>query len=284
MASREIDGVTGSYRRAERFGIALGLGELAFIPALVMAYPNLHSIGQELERLPLQNSSFVLLLAANVGAVIMPWMIFYQQGAVIDKGLRTVDIRSERRDTAIGALLTQLIRITMVLVFAATAGRAHPGTALNTVGEMSKALQPFINATGAKALLGVSMFGAAMVAALVASIAGAWGISEVFGWSHTLNARPNRRNVNFYVTYVLAHVLEAAVVLLHVNLVSLVVDVMVINALLLPIVLGLWLALEAHALPSSMHMHGPYRWTVMALSMLVIGFGLYMVPATLGLV
>ena len=83
--------MTGSYRRAERIGIALGLAELVFIPAVVMAHPNLGAVARGLGHIPLRNSSYVFLLAANVGAVIMPWMVFYQQGAVFDKGLKPVE-------------------------------------------------------------------------------------------------------------------------------------------------------------------------------------------------
>ena len=57
-----------------------------------MAHPSFSAIGKGLGHVPLGNSSFTFLLAANVGAVIMPWMIFYQQGAVLDKGLRPQDI------------------------------------------------------------------------------------------------------------------------------------------------------------------------------------------------
>ena len=114
--------MTGSYRRAERVGIALGLAELVFIPAVAMAHPDFSALGRGLGQLPLGNSSYLFLLAANVGAVIMPWMIFYQQGAVLDKGLQPADIPSERRDTAVGAVLTQLIMIAVVLAFAATVG------------------------------------------------------------------------------------------------------------------------------------------------------------------
>ena len=73
--------------------------------------------------------------------------------------------------------------IAVVLAFAATIGRFHPGVALDSVGEMSSALRPFIGGVGAKVLLGAGVLGAALVAALVASLAGAWGISEVFGWT-----------------------------------------------------------------------------------------------------
>lgn len=275
--------LTGSYRRAERVGIALGLAELVFIPAMFMAHPNLHGIASGLTHAPLTNSSYVTLLAANVGAVIMPWMVFYQQGAVVDKRLRHVDLRAERRDTAVGALLTQVIMVVMVLTFAATVGLHDPGATLNTVGEMSQALQPALGFVGAKVLLAVAMFGAAMVAALVASLAGAWGLSEVFGWAHTLNERPNRQNAKFYVIYALAHVAGAIIVLLSLDLVHLVIDVEVMNALLLPIVLGFLLALERKALPERYRMRGAYRVLCTAVSLAVMAFGVYVIPGVVGI-
>jgi len=264
--------MTGSYRRAE----------LVFIPAVAMAHPSLSAIGRELGHLPLGNSSYVFLLAANVGAVIMPWMVFYQQGAVLDKGLKPGNIPSERRDTAVGAGLTQLIMIAVVLTFAATVGRSHLGVKLHTVTEMSSALRPFLGAIGAKVLLGTAVLGAALVAALVASLAGAWGIAEVFGWTHSLNERPDRNTAKFYLTYALAHVLGATIVLLSLNLVNVVIDVEVMNALLLPIVLGFLLVLEARALPSEYRMRGPRRFITTTLCLVVVAFGLYLVPATLG--
>lgn len=274
--------MTGSYRRAERIGIAFGLAELVFIPAMIMAHPHLHAIAHGLFRLPLHNGSYVMLLAANVGAVIMPWMIFYQQGAVVDKGLTCRHIAAARHDTAAGSVITQGIMIVMVLAFAATVGVAHPGAALSTVGDMSSALRPFLGTLGARVLLGLTMLGAGLVAALVASLAGAWGISEVFGWTHTLNEPPTRSSAKFYITYGMAHLLGAVVVLVSLDLVSLVIDVEVMNAVLLPIVLGFLLALEAKALPPEHRMAGTHRVVATLLCLVVIGFGLYMVPATLG--
>ncbi|MCK4177710.1 divalent metal cation transporter [Aciditerrimonas ferrireducens] len=274
--------LTGSYRRAERIGIAFGLAELVFVPAMILAHPSLGALGRGLVQLPLGNGSFVLLLAANVGAVIMPWMIFYQQGAVVDKGLTRAHIRAERRDTAVGAVLTQAIMIVMVVTFAATIGRRHAGASLDTVGELARALRPFVGPAAADVLLGVAMLGAGLVAALVASLAGAWGIAEVFGWTHSLNERPNRRSAKFSTVYSLAHVLGAVIVLLSLDLVHLVIDVEVMNALLLPVVLGFLLALEAKALPEEDRMRGAQRLAVTALCVVVMAFGLFMVPRTLG--
>ncbi len=273
--------MTGSYRRVERIGIALGLVELAFIPAVVMARPSFSAIGKGLGHVPLGNSSFTLLLAANVGAVIMPWMIFYQQGAVTDKKLSADTIRQARQDTAFGSVLTQLIMIAVVIAVAATLGLHNPGAALNTVGQIAAALTPYLGHFGGTVLFGLGMLGAALVAAIVSSVAGAWGLAEVFGWQHTLNERPSRQTAKFYITYALAHIVGAILVLASVDLVSLSVDVMVMNAMLLPIVLGFLLALEAKVLPEEWRMRGIRKYVTWAFCLLVMGFGLYMIPATL---
>jgi Mn2+/Fe2+ NRAMP family transporter len=131
-------------------------------------------------------------------------------------------------------------------------------------------------------IFGVGLLGAALVAAIVASLAGAWGLSEVFGWRRTLNERPTRSSAKFHITYALAHIAGAALVLASVDLVRLSIDVEVMNALLRPIVLGLLVVLEAKALPTRWRMRGVRKYSTWAMCLLVIGFGLYMVPRTLG--
>jgi Mn2+/Fe2+ NRAMP family transporter len=272
--------LTGSYARVERIGIAVGLAELVFLVAVVMSHPRAGSVAHGLMSLPVGNSSYLLLVAANVGAVIMPWMIFYQQGAVIDKKLSADSIRQARQDTAIGSVLTQLIMIAVVIAVAATLGVHNPGAALNTVGQIAGALTPYLGHFGGTVLFGLGMLGAALVAAIVSSMAGAWGLAEVFGWQRTLNERPSRRSAKFYLTYALAHIVGAILVLASGDLVSLSVDVMVMNAMLLPIVLGFLLALEAKVLPDQWRMRGTRKYLTWAFCMLVMGFGLYMIPAT----
>ncbi len=64
--------VTGSYRRVERIGIAIGLAELAFLPAMLLSHPSGSALAHGLGSFPVGNGSYLHLLAANVGAVIMP--------------------------------------------------------------------------------------------------------------------------------------------------------------------------------------------------------------------
>jgi Mn2+/Fe2+ NRAMP family transporter len=272
-----------SYKRVERIGIAIGLAELAFVGAMILAHPGGHDLIHGVANQPLQDAPYLKLLAANIGAVVMPWMIFYQQGAVIDRGLRIEDLPSERRDTLFGSFLTQGIMIVVIVALAATAYKTNRGAALNTVPQIAGFLGHTIGTGTAKILVGLSILGGALVAALVVSLAGAWGMAEVLGWKHTLNDRPSHQNAKFYTTYSLAHIVGAVFVLASVDLVGLAVDVEVMNALLLPIVLGFLLLLEAKALPEPHRMRGRYRWAVTLACLVVMSFGLYMVPASIQL-
>ena len=266
-------GLSGGYHRVEKIGIALGLFELFFLPAALMAHPSAAAIAHGLGQLPLGNPGYLTLLAANVGAVIMPWMVFYQQGAVIDKGVRPSQLRGARLDTLLGAILTQLVMIFVVVAVAATIGRSGHPTALTGIPEISRALEPFLGFMGAKLAFGLGILGASLVAAIVVSVAAAFGIGEAFGRPHSLNRRLGEAP-HFYLAYTLALVLGAAVVLTGIPLIHLTIDIEVMNAILLPIVLGFLLALEARALPPRARMRGTYRWFVYLATGSVIAVGL----------
>ncbi|AEW04355.1 metal ion transporter, NRAMP family [Sulfobacillus acidophilus DSM 10332] len=268
-------GLSGSYLRVERIGVIFGLFELVFVGVAVVARPSPAAMAAAFVSIPLTNLNYLFLLAANVGAVIMPWMIFYQQGAVIDKGLtrRWRALRHARWDTLAGSIITQVIMMAMVIVVAATVGRVHAHRPLNTVQQISQSLVPFLGHPIGITVFGLGMLGASIIAALVVSVAGAWGLGEVFGFSHSLN-HSFREAPWFYAVYSFAHIAGAVLVIFSRNLVSLTIDVEIMNAMLLPIVLGFLLALEARALPPRWRMRGFYRWLVWGVSAIVMLFGL----------
>ena len=115
------------------------------------------------------------------------------------------------------------------------------------------------------------------------SLAGSWGVSEVLGWGHSLNDPISRANARFYAVYAATHLVGAAIVLASVDLVRLAVDVEVVNALLIPVTLGLLLALEARALPAAHRMRGARRVVTTGLCLVVMAFGVYTLPLILGL-
>ncbi len=264
--------VTGSYRRVERVAIAVGLFELAFFFVAWIAHPNLAQLRTEALHPPVFNASYEYLVAANIGAVIMPWMVFYQQSAVADKRLKAEHFSAARWDTGIGAVVTQLV-MAAVLVAAAAAIRPHaPQATLSTVGQMSEALTPYLGKEFGEVVFSLGVLGAGLVAAIVASLALAWGLGEVSGYRRSLEYHPLKAKW-FYGVYALCVIGGALAVGFAPNLVSLNVGVQVMNALLLPVVLGFLVRLAMVTLPAAQRLKGWYLWVVWAVCAVTCGFG-----------
>ncbi len=265
---------TGSYRRVERIAILLGLFELVFLAVAVIAHPDPTAILEGLAHAPLHDPHYMYLVAANIGAVIMPWMIFYQQSAVADKGLHPEHYRNARWDTALGAVLTQIVMAAVLIAVAATIGRSGADVRLDTVGQIAHALIPFLGPAWGSIVFSLGILGAGMVAAIVVSLAAAWGFGEVTGYRHSLQYHP-REAPWFYAIYTFALIAGGVAVVYVPDLVSLNIAVEVMNALLLPLVLGFLVALAVKALPPEHRLRGWYLWVVVSVSVLTAGLGVY---------
>ncbi len=266
--------LTGSYRRVERVAIGLGLFEFAFFFVAWRAHPQGAAIAAGMMHMPLGDNAYLYLVAANIGAVIMPWMIFYQQSAVADKKLQPQHYKHARWDTAIGSLITQAVMAAILVAAAATIGQWHGNATLNSIGDITKMLVPFLGADVGRVVFSLGTIGAALVAAIVASLASAWGFGEVTGYRHSLEHRPLDAPW-FYGIYSLAVIGGAVVVDLAPNLVELNIGVEVMNALMLPLVLGFLVALAFRALPPEHRLRGLYAWVVVGVALLTAGLGVY---------
>lgn len=267
--------VTGTYKRVERIAIAVGLFELVFLVTMVMSGPNPEYMKEGLMSFPISNSSYLFLIAANIGAVVMPWMIFYQQSAVVDKGLTMEDIPNSRRDTAIGSVVTQLVMIAMLVTTAATLWENHEGgVSLNTVEQISDAITPHLGYDAGRILFSLGMVGAALVAAIVVSLTAAWGLGEVMGYRRSLGDGVKQAPW-FYVVYAVVLAAGIGIVLSGVNLIDINIFVQVINAMLLPIVLGFLVVLSMRALPEQYRLKGRYAVIVCFLTVVMCVLGVY---------
>ena len=266
--------LTGGYRRVERAAIAVGLFEFAFFYVAWAAHPSISQVAHGAVSIPWRDPGYLYLSAANIGAVIMPWMVFYQQSAIADKKLRPEHYTAARVDTAVGAVLTQLVMAAVLIACAATIGAHTSNAPLNTVGEMSQALTPFMGQAAGKLVFSLGVLGAGLVAAIVASLALAWGVGEVAGYRRSLELRPLQARW-FYGVYAACVVAGAVLVGLWPNLVSLNVGVQVMNALLLPLVLGFLIALAVFSLPPAHRLRGWYMWVVIVVSVLTTALGVY---------
>ena len=263
---------TGSYKRVERIAIFVGLFELAFFFVAWAARPHLGPMLHEAIHMPIFNAQYEYLVAANIGAVIMPWMVFYQQSAIADKKLSERHFKAARWDTAIGSVVTQLV-MAAVVIAAAAAIRPHMANAtLNTIGDISKAMTPYMGPQFGRIVFSAGVLGAGLVAAIVVSLALAWGLGEVSGYQHSLEMHPLKAKW-FYGVYAACVIGGALVVGLVHNLVSLNIGVQVMNALLLPLVLGLLVCLGVVALPPERKLKGWYLWVVGIVCAITCAFG-----------
>lgn len=266
--------ITGQYQRVERTAILIGLFELIFIPAAMYAHPEPGAIMAALTGAqPLDHPDYWLLIAANVGAVIMPWMIFYQQGAVVDKGLQPSALKYSRLDTIFGSIITQVI---MAAVLILTAASLNSEVALTDVQQIASALEPMVGSFAGKALFAVGVTSAALIAAIVVSLATSWAFGEVLGVPCSLNCTWKQAPV-FYGLYSGGIICAAFIVLIGIPLVSLTIAVEVMNTLLLPIVLGFLLALGWKALPEAYKLKKWEKAVLLFIYVLVCSLGLYTV-------
>lgn len=265
---------TGSYQSVEKIAIFLGLFELTFLVVAWMAHPNAKEILEGMKEVPITNGSYLYLAAGNIGAVIMPWMVFYQQSAVIDKGLDTRHLAAARTDTVIGAIVTQLVMAAVLVTTAATLGKINSGAPLDTVEQISETLTPFLGSTAGHLLFALGMIGASMVAAIVVSLTAAWGLGEVTGYKRSLKHKAHEAPW-FYGVYICTLVIGGIIVASNINIVDLNVAVEVMNAILLPIVLTFLFLLAVKALPEPYRLKGTYAWTVGIILGTTALFGLF---------
>lgn len=263
----------GAYASVERVAILAGLFEIAFFAVAWRSQPDIGALRREVFQAPLADSGFLYLLAANIGTTFMPWAAFYQQSAMVDKGLDARHIGGARLETLLGAALCQIVTAAIVVAGAAAAAReGHAGFA--TVGDISRSFALALGPIAGRGLFAVGLLGSALVAAIVVSLAIAWAVGEVFGLKHSLEHRP-REAPAFYAAFVALLVGAGAFVASGVDPVRLSIGAGVVNALLLPLVFGVLLTLARSELTGSLRLKRSYFWGLALLFAAISGLALY---------
>ncbi|HEY3780966.1 MAG TPA: NRAMP family divalent metal transporter [Fimbriimonadaceae bacterium] len=227
---------TQRYWTWERIVLGLAVFNLIFVPVAVLAHP----VASETVRAfftwkPIVGgvtAAFVLLIMSNIGATVTPWMLFFQQSAVVDKGLTSDDVSYGRWDTAIGALLACVAAIATVLATVPLFTH-HIDASSFEGGQYAQALAPYIGHIGAT-LFALGIFEAGLVAALTISLSSAYAFGEVTGKSHSMNAG-FKEGLPFYGILLAAAAISGTLVLIpNAPLVYIVLIVNVIATLSMP--------------------------------------------------
>jgi Mn2+/Fe2+ NRAMP family transporter len=228
--------ITHRYWTWERIILAAATFNLIFVPVALLAHPDWSLISRALftwRPLPGgMNQETVLILLADIGATVTPWMLFFQQSTIADKGLTTRDIRFGRADTILGAALAALTALATV-VATSPLYLQHMSSANFEAAEFAQALKPIVGHWGA-ALFALGMFEAGMVAAITISTSSAYAFGEVARRPHSLNL-PFRQGRSFYLVLLVEAVIAGGLVLIPgIPLVYIVLLVNVIAVLAMP--------------------------------------------------
>jgi NRAMP (natural resistance-associated macrophage protein)-like metal ion transporter len=256
--------LTSSYKKAENIALIFSLTGLVFIPAAIFAHPNYHELISNgiLGNQPIFNKNYAFLLAANAGAVIMPWMIYYQQSATVDKNLCKKDIKMAEMDTLFGSIITQLLMIAVIIMTAATLFKN--GIEPKTAKAIGTSLIPLAGKY-AGLLFAIGLYSSSVLAAFVVSMAFTWAAGETWGYKHSLN-NTFKEAKKFYYIYMLLILLSAVIILIPgIPLVTIMVDVEAFNGFILPIVLGFLIALAGNK-----KILGEYAYSKRTLSVIVL--------------
>ena len=237
--------LTGKYWTFEKLTLFFCAFNLVYIPAAFWAMktptaPGWGLVGKGLliPNLPGGLSGDLLfILLANIGTTIAPWMIFFQQSAVVDKGLDIHDIKYGKIETFVGAIVTCVVAAFIIITTAAAFHHHIPPIIVDDAAKTADALMPLLpHGEGelARKLFAIGLFDAGFLGALCISLSSSWAVGEVFGWAHSLN-KSVKDAPWFYVIYLVMLLTSGAVVLIpNAPLVTITMFVQVVAVTLLP--------------------------------------------------
>jgi Mn2+/Fe2+ NRAMP family transporter len=223
--------LNGRYWTWEKIALLFCALNLIYIPAAFMVAPSWSDVLRQgvVPNLPGGfDGQLFFFLMANIGTTIAPWMLFFQQSAVVDKGMLEKDIPWGKFDTMLGSALTVVVAIFIVVV----TGTVLKGVEIDSAAQAAEHLLEHKHWVGT--FMAIGLFDAGLLGAICISLASSWAFGEIFGWAHSLNTKIKEAPW-FYASYFFTLITAGAVVLIpHAPLVLITLFVQVVAVTLLP--------------------------------------------------
>lgn len=231
----------GSYRAVEKILLFACLIYFGYVLSGIMAKPDWTAVMKSTVVPQIKwESEYLMLCIAVIGTTITPWMQFYLQSSIAEKGIKKEDYGASRLDVVVGCFITDIISFFIITTCGAL---LFPhGIKINEASEAALALKPLAGEY-ASIIFAVCLANASLLGAIIVPLATAYYICEAMGWEAGIN-KTFKEAPQFMWIYTLTIVLSALIILIPgAPLVSLMVLSAVINGLLLPFVLVYAIAL-----------------------------------------
>ena len=237
--------VKGDYQRVEKIFLIASAFYIAYIFAGFFAHPDWHTALLATVKLPPRSawrqSGYLPMMVAVIGTTISPWMQFYMQSSVVEKGTNVKELWASRMDVIVGSFLTDIVGWFIVVACAATLF-VHGMGAIQVPADAAEAMRPLAGEY-AFILFAAGLFNASLFAASILPLSTAYTVCEGMGFESGLD-KSFRDAPVFYWLYTLLIVAGAGIVLLpNFPLVKVIIRSQVLNGVLLPVVMILMLIL-----------------------------------------
>jgi NRAMP (natural resistance-associated macrophage protein)-like metal ion transporter len=227
--------VKGTYKFAERLFLIFSISLLTYVVSAIMGHPHWADIGKAIvrPRFPVNGQSLAMIIGI-VGTTIAPWMQFYMQSSVIEKGLKMKNFKYTMVDIVVGCIATVVVAFFIIVACAST---LHVnGVHINEAKDAALALKPMAGVLASQ-VFAFGLFVASIFSATILPLATAFYVCEAFGFEAGIDKKWDEAR-EFYVLYTLILALAVIIILLpNAPLIFISLWSQVINGLLLPVVL-----------------------------------------------
>ncbi len=227
--------VKGSYKIVERVFLVASAIYLAYVASGLIAAPDWQAVGRSLVTPSFHlDVGYVTIFVTIIGTTIAPWMQFYQQSSIVDKGLQVKDYAYERVDVIIGSLFAVFVASFITIACADTIFAS--GLNIQTAKDAALALGPLAGKY-ASILFALGLLNASLFSAAILPLSTSYTVCEAFGWENSVS-RELRDAPIFFGIYTVLIILGAAIILLPVkSLIQAMLISQTFNGVLLPVIL-----------------------------------------------
>jgi len=227
--------VKGTYKIAERIFLVFSVSLLTYVVSALMSKPEWGEIGSAIIRPRLEmNTQSLAMVIALVGTTIAPWMQFYMQSSVIEKGLQMKNFKYTLIDITVGCVATIVVAFFIMVACGAT---LHPnGIQINEAKDAAIALEPLAGKL-ASGVFAFGLFVASVFSATILPLATAFYVCEAFGFEAGIDKKWDEAK-EFYTLYTGILIISVIIILIpNAPLIQISIWTQVLNGLLLPVVL-----------------------------------------------
>lgn len=227
--------VKGTYKIAERIFLLFSVSLLMYVVSALMGKPHWGEIGHAIVHPQLEvNSQSLAMIIGIIGTTIAPWMQFYMQTSVIEKGLDMKQYKYSLIDIVVGCIATVVVAFFIIVACASTLNKN--GIQINEAKDAALALKPLAGELASQ-VFAFGLFIASIFSATILPLATAFYVCEAFGFEAGIDKKWDEAP-EFYVLYTGILVLSAGIILLpNAPLILISLWSQVINGILLPVVL-----------------------------------------------